>query len=144
VKKHQDWFLCLDVACTLGPDIELQTVFGHRIAVLSREVLPHVEARGLGEVGKCADWWLVRRTVAVSMSDTGKVGLCENTYGDYILLVQATEGAKAKLHTHSEASKTVPEGATYFLGAANLSSPTGASAYLMPRNSVTLVLFDAP
>lgn len=97
MKENQDWFLCFDVAYTLGPDIELQAVFGHRIAVLSREVLPHAEARGLGEVGKCADWWLVRWTVAVSMLDTGYVALCENTYGDYILSVQAKKGSKGEV-----------------------------------------------
>jgi hypothetical protein len=59
MKEHQDWFLCFDIASSLGPDIELQAVFGYWVAVLSREVLPYAEARGLSEVGECADWWLV-------------------------------------------------------------------------------------
>lgn len=84
MKEDQDWLLSLDVTCTFRPDIELQAVFRHGIAVLSSEVLPHAEASGLGEIGKCADWWLVRWTVAVSMSDFGYVGLCKSTYGDYI------------------------------------------------------------
>jgi hypothetical protein len=49
---------------------------------------------------------------------------------------------KWELLTHSDASKTVPFGASYFFGAANLNSPTGASAYRMPKNSVTCVLSE--
>lgn len=45
--------------------------------------------------------------------------------------------------THSEASKTVLVDATNLSGAANLNSFTGAAAYLMPKYSVTDVLFDA-
>ena len=68
VKKYQDWLLCLGVAGIFCPNIELQAVLRYRVVVLSCEIFPHAEARRLSEVGKCADWRLVRRTVAVLMS----------------------------------------------------------------------------
>lgn len=59
VKKHQNWLLYFDIAWVLSPDIELQTVFRHRVAVLSREVPPHTQSGRLCEVGECAEWWFV-------------------------------------------------------------------------------------
>lgn len=47
------------------------------------------------------------------------------------------------LLTQSNALYTVPAGAIYRFGAANRRFPTGACAYLIPKNSVTELLFEA-
>jgi hypothetical protein len=107
--KHR--LLRIYIAWILRPDIELQAILGDRIVILCCKVLPNVEAGRLSEVGKATNWWLVRWTV-------GRLPRS---------VVKPYSNSCCKL-THSEASKIASTGATYFLGAANLNSPTGASA----------------
>jgi hypothetical protein len=72
VQENQYWPLHLGITRVLGPDVEFQAVLRRGVVVQGCKILPHTQARRLGEVGKGAHWRFVCQTVrrlSMSVSD---------------------------------------------------------------------------
>jgi hypothetical protein len=83
MQENKHWLLRIYTFWILRPDIKLQAILRDRVVVLCCKVLPNTRTGRLIEVGKAADWWLVRWTVGRLLSSVVKVGVQYYRYQAY-------------------------------------------------------------